>query len=104
MLIERHFRNFLSMNYGPVMQAKNAIRKKWPSSVKDWQSRPRFSVGRELAGVISRLADAGASEEDLKRTRGEFDQISVTLSPEAFTDYAGPFSKMLRTDSSRTWL
>ena len=22
-LIERHFRNFLSMNYGPVMQAKN---------------------------------------------------------------------------------
>jgi len=103
-LIESHFRNFLSMNYGPVMQAKRIIRKKWPDSVKYWQSRPRFSVGRKCAGVISKLANAGASEEDLKRTRGELDQISAALSGEAFTDYAGPFSGMLRADGSRTWL
>ncbi len=103
-LIERRFRNFLSMNYGPVMQAKNIIRKKWPSSVKYWQSLPRFPAGRERAGVIAKLADAGASEEELKRTRGELDQISATLSWETFTDYAGAFSGMLRTDGSRTWL
>jgi glycosyltransferase domain-containing protein len=99
-LIERHFGNFLSMNYGPVMRAKNIIRKKWPSAVKYWQSLPRFSVGRERAGVIARLADAGASKEDLKRTRSELDQISATLSREAFMDYAGPFSEMLRTDGA----
>ena len=48
-LIESHFRNFLSMNYGPVMQAKNvSFGKSGPDSVKYWQSRPRFSVGRKL--------------------------------------------------------
>jgi glycosyltransferase domain-containing protein len=103
-LIEAHFRNFLSTNYGSVMQFKRFIRKRWPNSVKYWQSRPRFSVGRERAALISKLADAGASEEELNRMRGELDEISATLSLEAFTDYAGPLLKMLRPDGRRTWV
>jgi glycosyltransferase domain-containing protein len=90
-ILEYNYRNFLSINYGALTQIKRALRKKWPRMIRFVQNRPRFSVGRQRAAVLSQLKDAGASQEDLKHIRGELAAIECALSPEAFADFSGPF-------------
>jgi glycosyltransferase domain-containing protein len=102
--IESYFRDFLWTNYGVVAQIKRLLRKMSPAAVKYWQSRPRFSVGRERASVLARLAAAGASEKDLDRTRGDISAIEKALSPQAFAAFAAPFLEMARAGGSRDWV
>jgi glycosyltransferase domain-containing protein len=103
-IIESYFRDFLWTNYGMVMQIKRFVRAKWPKLVKMLQSRPRFFVvGRERASVLAKLAAAGASEEELNRTRGELAAIEVALSRQSFAEFAAPFLSVARADDSRNW-
>ena len=103
--IESYFRDFLWTNYGVVAEIKRRIRRASPTAVKYWQSRPRFSVKRELASVLGKLAAAGASEQDVSRTRSEIFAIESALSPQAFAAFAGPFLAMARAGGSgRAWV
>jgi glycosyltransferase domain-containing protein len=78
-ILETHYRNFLSMNYGLPAQIKRTMRKKWPRLVNGLRSRPRLSVGRELTAALATLKAAGASEEELRRTRTEIATIDLAL-------------------------
>lgn len=103
--IESYFRDFLWTNYGVVADIKRRMRKVSPIAVKYWQSRPRFSVKRELASVLAKLAAAGASAQDLNRTRAEIAAIESALSPQAFAAFAGPFLATARAGGSgRAWV
>lgn len=99
--IESYFRDFLWSNYGAVAGMKRAMRRISPTAVKYWQSRPRFSVRREIAAVLAKLAAAGATAQDLDRTRGEISAIERALSLQAFAAFAGPFLDMARVDLAR---
>jgi glycosyltransferase domain-containing protein len=103
-ILQHHFGKFLSTNYGMLTQIKRAMRQKWPRLVSYAQTRPRFSVRRERAALLSQLDDAGASQQDLTRVRGELAEIERALSPQAFADFAGPFLPMARADGGREWL
>jgi len=103
-ILERHYRDFLLAKYGPIAQMKRYIRKNWSGLVSLAQNRPRFSVRRERASILSRLTDAGASSEDIRFIRDELTTIEQTLSPEAFADFAGPFLPMARGEGGREWL
>jgi glycosyltransferase domain-containing protein len=103
--IESYFRDFLWTNYGVVAEIKRRMRKASPTAVKYWQSRPRLSVKRELAAVLAKLATAGASEQDLNRTRAEISGIESALSLQAFAGFAGPFLAAARAGGSgRAWV
>jgi hypothetical protein len=103
--IESYFRDFLWSSYGVVAEIKRHMRKASPAAVKYWQSRPSFSVKGQLASVLAKLATAGASEQDLSRTRAEISGIESALSPQAFTAFAGPFLAAARAGGSgRAWV
>jgi glycosyltransferase domain-containing protein len=102
--IENYFRDFLWSNYGLLMDIKRRLRRILPAAVKYWQSRRRLSARRELGAVLAKLATAGASEQDLDRTRGEISAIESTLSPQSFAAFAAPFLPMARAGASRDWL
>jgi glycosyltransferase domain-containing protein len=103
-ILECHYRGLFATNYGSLAQLKRVMRKKWPRLVSYLRTRPRFSVGRERAAMLSELTNAGASPKDLKRIRSELAEIECALSPEAFADFAGPFVQMAGAGSSRDWL
>jgi glycosyltransferase domain-containing protein len=100
--IESYFRDFLWSHYGAVARVKRSLRKISPAAVKYWQSRPRFSVRREIAAALAKLAAAGASEQDLSRTRGEISAIERALSPQSFATFAAPFLAAAR-GGGRDW-
>lgn len=102
-IIEDYFRDFLWSNYGLVARIKRFLRSQSPAAVKYWQSRPRFSVKRELTTVLGKLGAAGASAQDISRTRAEISAIEKALSPQAFSEFAGPFLAMARAGSGREW-
>jgi glycosyltransferase domain-containing protein len=102
-IIEDYFRDFLWSNYGLVARLKRFLRSQSPTAVKYWQSRPRISIKRELAAVLGKLGTAGASAQDLARTRDEISTIEKALSPRAFAEFAGPFLKTARAGSGRDW-
>jgi hypothetical protein len=102
--IENYFRDFLWSNYGLLMDIKRRLRRISPAAVKYWQSRPRLSARRELGSVLAKLATAGASEQDLDRTRGEISAIESALSPQSFAAFAAPFLSTARASASRDWL
>lgn len=99
--IESYFRDFLWSNYGAIAAMKRAIRRISPTAVKYWQSRPRFAARREIAEVLAKLAAAGATTQDIDRTRGEIGAIERAMSPQAFSAFAGPFLDMARLDMAR---
>jgi glycosyltransferase domain-containing protein len=103
-ILERYYENLLSYNYGALAQIKRAMRKKWPRAVSYVRTRPRFFIDRELAVAFAELTNAGASQNDLDRIRGELAEIERALSPEAFADFSGPFVSMAGASSSRDWL
>jgi glycosyltransferase domain-containing protein len=103
-ILERRYRAFLSNNYGTLAQIKRTLRNKWPRVAQHVQTRPRFSVRRERAAILSQLHGAGASEQDLKRICGELAEIACVLSPAVFADYAGPLLPIARADAGREWL
>lgn len=99
--IESYFRDFLWSNYGAVAGMKRVMRRISPTAVKYWQSRPRFNVRREIAALLAKLAAAGATAQDLDRTRGEISAIERAMSPQTFAAFAGPFLDMARLDMAR---
>jgi glycosyltransferase domain-containing protein len=104
-IIEDYFRDFLQNNYGLVARVKRILRSLSPTAVKYWQSRPRFSVKRELAVVLGKLGAAGASGQDIARTRAEISAIETALSPRTFAEFAAPFLKTARAGGSgRAWV
>jgi glycosyltransferase domain-containing protein len=103
-MLECRYRNFLTMNYGPLARVKRAMRKSWPRAVHYVRSHPRFfSVRRERAAIFSQLRNAGAGREVLERVRDELAAIECALSPGAFADFAGPFLPMAHADNNREW-
>jgi glycosyltransferase domain-containing protein len=102
--LECRYRDFLSMNYGALAQIKRSMRSKWPRLTTYLQTRPRFSVSRERAAILSRLKDAGASPADLRRIREELAAIERALSPQAFADFAGPLLSLAHADGGREQL
>jgi len=103
-IIERYFREFLSINYGLLTQIKRVMREKLPNLFRYLQTRPRFFISRERSALLRQLANAGASPDDLRRSRKDLAEIEGALSREAFADFAGPFLSMVRADGSRDWL
>ncbi len=102
-LIESQFRDFLWSNYGLLMQIKRFIRRNWPALVKFVQTRPRFLVWRERNTALAKLAAAGASAEDLRRTRDDLAAVENALSRQSFLQFAAPFLSVARADGSRDW-
>ena len=102
-LIESYFRDFLWSNYGVVMRIKRFIRRNWPALVKFVQTRPRFHVWRERDTALAKLAAAGASAEDLRRTRDDLAAVENALSRQSFLQFAAPFLSVARFDGSRDW-
>lgn len=102
-IIERYFRDYLSMNFGLLTQIKTAIREKLPKLYYELQTRRRFSIGRDRSVLLSQLAACGASREYLIRTRVELEEIESALSHEAYASFAGPFLPMISADSNRSW-
>jgi glycosyltransferase domain-containing protein len=102
--IETYFRDFLWSNYSAVARMKRTMRRISPTAVKYWQSCPRFSVKREIAAILAKLAAAGATAQDLDRTRGEIGAIERAMSPQAFAAFAGPFLDMARAGNGRDWV
>jgi glycosyltransferase domain-containing protein len=102
-LIENYFRGFLWSNYGPLMQIKCFVRRHWPALVTFMQTRRRFSIWRERSKVLAKLAAAGASDEDLKRTRVDLAAVETALSRQSFLQFAAPFLSVARADGSRDW-
>lgn len=96
-VLTKRYREFLSMNYGLPARIKGAMRKKWPRLANYVQTRPRFSVGRERAAILSHL-NAGANPEIRKHISDELTTIEHALSAEALADYAGPLLPMVQTD------
>jgi glycosyltransferase domain-containing protein len=103
-ILERYYRDFLLMHYGPLSRTKRMMRIKWPRLVKYLQTRPRWSVGRERAAVLSQVKHAGADQDHLTRIHGELAAIESALSPEAFAVFAGPFLPLAYDDANREWL
>jgi len=103
-LVEDYFRDFLWSNYGLVARIKRLFRSISPAAVKYWQSRPRFSIGRDVADISKTLAAEGAPSRDLDRMRVEISAIQRVLSPETFAGFAGPFLAMARAGSGREWI
>ena len=103
-LIENYFRGFLWDNYGLLMQVKRFIRRHWPALVTFVQTRRRrFLVWRERKTVFAKLAAAGASADDIARTRRDLDAVESALSHQAFLQFATPFLSVARADGSRDW-
>jgi hypothetical protein len=86
------------------MQVKRFIRRHWPALVTFVQTRRRrFLVWRERKTVFAKLAAAGASADDIARTRRDLDAVESALSHQAFLQFATPFLSVARADGSRDW-
>jgi glycosyltransferase domain-containing protein len=101
--VETYIRQFLWSNYGLIMQIKRFIRRNWPALVTFVQTRPRFFVWRERDTVLAKLMAAGATDEDLKRTRRDLAAVESALSRQSFLQFAAPFVSVARADGSRDW-
>jgi glycosyltransferase domain-containing protein len=101
--VEDCFHEFLATSYGWQAELKRRLRQKWPGLTSYLQTRPRFSVGREKAALLSQLARSGASPEHVERTRLELAAIEAAISREAFANFAGPFRQMAHADAARSW-
>jgi glycosyltransferase domain-containing protein len=103
-ILTNRYRNFLMGNYGLPARVKRKVRERWPRLANCLQTRPRFSVGRERATILSQLEKAGASPGDLKCVITELAEIKAALSPETLAEYADPFLPMAYAEGGREWL
>jgi glycosyltransferase domain-containing protein len=103
-ILTDRYRSFLMGNYGLPARVKRKVRETWPRLANYLQTRPRFSVGRERATILSQLEKAGASPGDLKCVITELAEIKAALSPETLAEYADPFLPMVYAEGGREWL
>jgi hypothetical protein len=103
-ILTDRYRSFLIGNYGLSASIKRRARAKWPRLAGYVQTRPRFSVARQRAEILSLLEQAGAGPGDIQSIVDELAAIERTLSPEALAEYAGPFVAMAHGEGGREWL
>jgi glycosyltransferase domain-containing protein len=102
-IIEDYFRWFLWTNYGFSVGLKKHLHKNWPHLAALLQNGSRLFVRRGYSALLSRLARAGASRDDIRRSRAELGAIEGALSQNAFAEYAAPFVAVARADDTRNW-
>lgn len=102
-ILTGRYRKFLLMNYGLPARIKSALRNQLPRLASYLQTRPRFSVGRERAAILSHL-NADASAEIRKHICNELEGIESSLSGKALADYAGAFLPTVNGNGGPEWL